>query len=397
MVGVMAEQQNIRVLKFGGSSLACDDGFLAAANLIQEHAEVARVVVVVSARGNSTDQSAALCEHYHASKREAAVVLATGEQLSTGLFAAFLQQQGIGAQSFQGWQLPILTDHGPTGAKVQSVNTSILQHCIAAQIVPVISGFQGINGDGEITTFARGGSDTTAVAVAAALQAEACYIYTDVLGVCTADPRRVPEARVVDQLDYTSMLGMAHMGAGVLSTEAVSTAMAFRVPVWVRHTQQRARGTLVAHVGSSDRTIDGLAHQSKNDCYVFDGDVNVMSILAESGIQPIFMNQYQNKGVYQCMMLLPGGVTSFGPYCNKLGVNYELISGVSMISIMGSFAEMDQGILSKVLCILKDIRVMAFGLSSMKISVIIPDQCLDQALNALHKGLQLSRSSSCIE
>ena len=170
-------------------------------------------------------------------------VVATGEQITTGLLALALQQIGVPARSFMGWQLPIRTNNHPTNAEILSINPEPLEECWAAGIVPVIAGFQGIDSKKRITTLGRGGSDTTAVAVAAAVRADRCDIYTDVDGIYTADPRIVPDARKLLNINYIEMLELAAHGAKVLHQRSVETALNFDVPLRVLSSFNDAPGT----------------------------------------------------------------------------------------------------------------------------------------------------------
>ena len=252
------------VQKFGGTSVA-DIGRLEGVALkIKREVDAGnKVAVVVSAMAGVTNQlvtytkaiaGATLSDEYDA-------VASTGEQITTALLALALQQIGIPARSFMGWQVPIITDKNHGNASIQSVNPKALLACWDEGIVPVISGFQGITRGKRITTLGRGGSDTTAVAIAAALEADRCDIYTDVDGVYTADPRLVPLAQKLDQIGYGEMLDLSGMGAKVLHAPCVEMAQRHGINVHVRSSFEDVSGTEIIPQGTdSIPRISGITH-----------------------------------------------------------------------------------------------------------------------------------------
>ncbi len=224
------------VMKFGGTSVADLDRIRnVASRVAAQMAEGDEVAVVVSAMAGVTNQLVGWCQSLSPlhDAREYDAVVATGEQVTSGLLAIALQAQGIDARSWAGWQLPVRTDDAHGSARIQSIEGSELVRRMEAGQVPVMAGFQGIGPDGRITTLGRGGSDTSAVALAAALKADRCDIYTDVDGVYTTDPRIVPRARRLDRIAYEEMLELASVGAKVLQTRSVELAMKERVRVRV--------------------------------------------------------------------------------------------------------------------------------------------------------------------
>jgi aspartate kinase len=257
----------VRIIqKFGGTSVA-DIRRLERVSLKvkQEVDQGHHVAVVVSAMAGVTNhlvgQVKALAGDALSSEYD--TVVSTGEQITTGLLALALQQIGIPARSFLGWQIPVVTDTQHGNAKIQSVNPSPLEACWEQGIVPVISGFQGITQDQRITTLGRGGSDTTAVAVAAALQADRCDIYTDVDGVYTADPRLIPNARKLDTISYSEMLDLASLGAKVLHAPCVEIAQTNAVRLIVRSSFHGGDGTEIVPHGEGDAPrISGITHTS---------------------------------------------------------------------------------------------------------------------------------------
>lgn len=236
------------VKKFGGTSIGDTDHIgNAAAKVAEAHARGDDLLVVVSAMGGMTEELAAYCSQVVPDQNQAErdAVLAAGEQVTAGLFSMALQAANIPSRSWTGWQLPVSTDGSHGAATITEVNTDAIEQELAAGGVPVVAGFQGLGPDGRITTLGRGGSDLTAVAIAAAIGAERCDIYTDVPGVYTADPNLVPGARKLAQVSYQEMLEMASMGARVLQPQAVELASREGVIVRVLSSFDRQPGTLL--------------------------------------------------------------------------------------------------------------------------------------------------------
>src|SRR4051795_12925963 len=225
------------VMKFGGTSVATVERIRNVARHVKREAEAGfDVAVVVSAMAGKTNELVGWCKEASTlyDPREYDVVVASGEQVTSGLLAIVLQEMGVPARSWQGWQIPILTSDAHGSARIADIDGAAMRKSLAGRQVAVVSGFQGVHKDtGRITTLGRGGSDTSAVALAAALQADRCDIYTDVDGVYTTDPRIVPSARKLDRISYEEMLELASVGAKVLQTRSVLLAMNERVRVRV--------------------------------------------------------------------------------------------------------------------------------------------------------------------
>ncbi|MGC8469132.1 MAG: aspartate kinase, partial [Acetobacteraceae bacterium] len=236
------------VMKFGGTSVADLKRIRNVASRVRREVEAGNeVAVVVSAMAGVTNQLVAWCQELSPlhDAREYDTVVATGEQVSTGLLAIALQEIGVDARSWAGWQVPVATDGAHGKARIQAIEGAELLARMARGEVPVVAGFQGIGPDRRITTLGRGGSDTSAVALAAALKADRCDIYTDVDGVYTTDPRIVPRARKLERIAYEEMLELASVGAKVLQTRSVELAMKEHVRVQVLSSFQDVPGTLV--------------------------------------------------------------------------------------------------------------------------------------------------------
>ncbi|MGD1977233.1 MAG: aspartate kinase, partial [Gammaproteobacteria bacterium] len=238
------------VQKFGGTSVATAARLQQAARVVAKTLEGGnRVVVVLSAMGDATDRMISLAREVcgNPGRREMDMLLSSGEQVSVALMAMALKDLGFEARSYLGSQIRILTDSVHSKAHIREVETSRLAAYLASGGVPVVAGFQGVDAEGEITTFGRGGSDTTAVALAAALGADECQILTDVDGVYTTDPRVVPEARRLDRITFEEMIELASQGSRVLQIRAVKFAGKYNVPLRVLHMSGQGHGTLITY------------------------------------------------------------------------------------------------------------------------------------------------------
>jgi len=236
------------VQKYGGSSVATVEKInIVAEKVLSYKKKKYGLVVVVSAMGDTTDELIELANRINPSpeKREMDMLLATGEQVSAALLAMCIQSKGSRALSLVGYQVGILTDDFHTTAKIQKIEAQRIQKELKSGKVVIVAGFQGMNKDSDITTLGRGGSDLSAVALAVALDADECQIYTDVEGVYTADPRIVPDARKLEQITFDEMLEMASRGAQVMQTRAVEVAKKFNLPLYVASTFSKKRGTMI--------------------------------------------------------------------------------------------------------------------------------------------------------
>ncbi len=235
-------------VKFGGTSVADVERIQAVAQRVKSLVDAGdEVAVVVSAMAGTTDQLAGWADEVGPGKDscEYDVVVSAGEQVTAGLMAMALQKLGVRARSWLGWQLPVQTDSVHGSARIESIGTDKIKRHLEDGEVPVLAGFQGIDADDRLTTLVRGGTDTSAVALAAALGADRCDIYTDVDGVFTSDPRIVPKARKIDKITYEEMLEMASLGAKVLQTRSVEAAMKHGVRLQVLSSFNNSPGTLV--------------------------------------------------------------------------------------------------------------------------------------------------------
>jgi aspartate kinase len=251
---------SLLVQKFGGTSVADSNKILAAARrAIQAHQKGDQVLVVVSARGHTTDELVALAKEItdRPPAREMDMLLATGEQVSVALMAMAIESLGVPAISFTGAQIGLVTDSFHTKARIKNISKDRMAYALAEGKIVIVAGFQGVDENYNITTLGRGGSDTTAVALAAALGASACEIYTDVDGVYTTDPRIVPEAGKIDRISYDEMLELASLGAGVMHSRSIEFAKKYGVPIHVRSSFADAPGTWI--VSEDDARRLGVA------------------------------------------------------------------------------------------------------------------------------------------
>ncbi|EDK4068272.1 aspartate kinase [Listeria monocytogenes] len=256
------------VLKFGGTSVSTVDKIGKTADqAIYEKKQGNKVIVVVSAMGKSTDKLVAMAEEISEApdKREMDMLLSTGEQITIALLAMTLKEKGHDAISYTGWQAGIETEAVHSNARIADIDSARIEEALDTGKIVVVAGFQGFTTDGEITTLGRGGSDTTAVAIASALNAEKCAICTDVVGVFTTDPRYVKKAQKLEQITYDEMLELANLGAGVLHPRSVEYAKNFRIPLEVRASHEQVPGTMIEEDLTMENTkvVRGIAFEAQ--------------------------------------------------------------------------------------------------------------------------------------
>ncbi|MEO0156504.1 MAG: aspartate kinase [candidate division WOR-3 bacterium] len=244
----------LTVVKFGGTSVASADLILKAARRVSEQKKSSNVIVVVSAMGHMTDELIKLSNQItkNPRAREMDMLLTAGERISVALFTMALQKWGLKAISFTGSQVGIITDNRHTDARIIEIRGDRIKNALTQGFVPVVCGFQGVSFEKEITTLGRGGSDTTAVALAAALNAQKCIIYTDVDGVFTEDPNRFPGVKKIDKISYEEMLELASRGAKVLHPRATGIGARFGIPIEVKNSFNKKPGTLITHINGME-------------------------------------------------------------------------------------------------------------------------------------------------
>jgi len=408
---------SIIVQKFGGTSVADSQKILAAARkAIRAQKDGHQVVMVVSAMGKNTDMLVGLAGELtdDPPAREMDMLLSTGEQVSVALMAMAIHSLGHEAISFTGAQIGIVTDSTHTKARIQSISTERMKAALDAGKIVIAAGFQGIDTDFNITTLGRGGSDTTAVALAAVLEAEACEIYTDVDGVYTTDPRVVPEARRVSRISYDEMLELASAGAGVMHNRAIEFAKKFNVPVHVRSSFSDTVGTMIvaepesrtaavsgaAMVKAEARiTVRGVPDRPGSALLVFSKvaarkvamDMIVQNI-GEEGHADISFTVFQDD-LQQALRAVEEAVEELGAE----GVTFD--DDLSKVSVVGLGMVDQSGVARKMFRSLADhdINIQMISTSEIKISVLVPKDVGAAALRAVHNSFGLDLEPEQVE
>lgn len=405
------------VMKFGGTSVASIKHMEnVAARVRQEKQAGNEVLVVVSAMGDETDRLVSLAEEVQDqafdTRRELDVLLSTGEQVSIALVAMVLLKNGIAAKSFTGGQVAIRTDAVPNRSRILEVDADKLQVELAKGVVPVIAGFQGIDEAGTITTLGRGGSDTTAVALAARLDASECRIYTDVEGVFTTDPRIVESARCLEQISFEEMLELASLGSKVLHTRAVELAGKSQVPLRVLSSFNDAPGTLITR--EEDLTmeaplISGIAF-TKNEAKLTLLGVPDLPGIASTILGPISAASIEVDMIVQNVSAdlstdftftvsredYDEAATILEQVAATMGAR-EVTgdSSIAKLSIVGVGMRSHAGVASKMFEVLaaESINIQMISTSEIAISVVIDEKYLELAARALHSEFELAEST----
>jgi aspartate kinase len=399
------------VMKFGGTSVADLDRIRNVANRVRREVEGGNeVAVVVSAMAGATNQLVRWCSELSPlhDARDYDVVVATGEQVTIGLLAIALQTIGVDARSWQGWQVPIVTDSAHGKARVESIDGTVLVERMQAGQVPVIAGFQGIEPErNRVTTLGRGGSDLSAVAIAAAVKADRCDIYTDVDGVYTTDPRIVPRARKLDRISYEEMLELASVGAKVLQTRSVELAMKQRVRVQVLSSFEDKPGSLVVDEDEivEQPIVSGIAY-SRDEAkvtlrrvpdrpgiaaHVF-GPLSAANLNVDMIVQNIGADGTTDMTFTVGRADLPRAVDLLEKQRGSIG--YEALvtdAEVAKISVVGIGMRTHAGVASTMFRALaeKGINIQVISTSEIKVSVLIPVDYTELAVRALHTAYGL--------
>jgi len=400
---------SIIVQKFGGTSVADSQKILAAARkAILAQKEGYQVVMVVSAMGKSTDGLVALAREINDDPpaREMDMLLSTGEQVSVALMAMAIDALGHKAISMTGGQLGIVTDSVHTKARIRSISTDRIRDALDAGRIVIAAGFQGVDEQFNITTLGRGGSDTTAVALAAVLRAGACEIYTDVDGIYTSDPRVVAEARKVRRISYDEMLELASAGAGVMHNRAIEFAKKFRVPVHVRSSFSDTPGTMItADPESAAVPVCGAAKEK------LEARVTVLGVPDRPGAALTLFSRIAARNIAMDMIVqnvgaegqadisftvfcddLPATLRAVGAAAEELGAEgYDYDEEVSKISVVGLGMVTQPGVAGMMFRTLaeKGINIQMITTSEIKISVLVARQYAQEALHAVHEAFRL--------
>jgi aspartate kinase len=402
------------VQKYGGTSVGNPERIKNVAKRVaRAHAQGHKLVVVVSAMSGETNRLVALAKEIQATPdpRELDVVISTGEQVTIGLLSMALQAEGIKARSYTGPQVRILTDSSYTKARILKIDEDRMRRDLDEGCVVVVAGFQGVDDAGNITTLGRGGSDTTGVALAAALQADECQIYTDVDGVYTTDPRIVPEARKLDRITFEEMLEMASLGSKVLQIRSVEFAGKYKVKLRVLSSfQDEGEGTLITF--EEDTTmeqpiISGIAFNRDEAKLTVQGvpdrpgiAYQILGPIAEANIDVdmIIQNVGQDgstdfsftvpRGEYDRAIKILEGV--------KAHMGARNVSGdrsMAKVSVVGVGMRSHVGIASRMFRTLAEegINIQMISTSEIKISVVIDEKYLELAVRVLHKAFELDQ------
>ena len=392
------------VQKFGGTSVRDAERVMNVARIVTDtFAKGNDVVVVVSAQGDTTDDLIAKAEEINpkASRREKDMLLAAGEQISIALLAMAIEKLGYHATSLLGWQAGFETSSAHTSARIKRVNVERIREALDKKNIVVVAGFQGISRHGDITTLGRGGSDTSAVAIAAAMHADLCQIYTDVEGVYTADPRKVENAKKLSEISYDEMLELATLGAQVLNNRSVEMAKKYNIELEVLSSLAKAPGTIVKEKTKMEKMlISGVAK---------DTDVARISVIGVPNIPGIAFKMFSKlsaKDINVDIILQSIGhdgkkdisftvaktrgreaVAALEEYMVSHGAKEVLYDDeVAKISIVGAGMESHAGVATKMFEALYDaqINIQMISTSEIKVSVLIDINEADKAVKAIH-------------
>ncbi len=399
------------VMKFGGTSVADTERIKNVARRVK--AEVDRgnqVAVVVSAMSGVTDQLVSWCRHLAPlhDPREYDTVVATGEQVTIGLLAIALQQIGVKARSWTGWQVPVRTDTAHGKARIETIETAEIERRMASGEVAVVAGFQGIGSDNRVTTLGRGGSDTSAVALAAALHADRCDIYTDVDGVYTTDPRIVAKARKLDKITYEEMLELASLGAKVLQTRSVEMAMKHRVRVQVLSSFSDAPGTLVCDEDEivEKELVSGIAFSRDEAKITLVGvddrpgvAAGIFGPLADANVNvDMIVQNVTADGRHTDITFTVGKADLDRAVALLESKKNELVfqrllpdADVVKVSVIGVGMRSHTGVAQLMFKTLADkaINIQVISTSEIKVSVLIAEEYTELAVRALHSAYGL--------
>ncbi len=407
------------VQKYGGTSVGSTERIANVARRIARyHREGHQLVVVVSAMSGETNRLLGLARELAAAPdpRELDVVAATGEQVTIGLLAIALKGVGLEARSYTGGQVRILTDNAFTKARILEIDESNIRRDLAAGVIVIVAGFQGVDADGNITTLGRGGSDTSGVALAAALGAEECQIYTDVDGVYTTDPRIVPEARRLDKLTFEEMLEMASLGSKVLQIRSVEFAGKYKVKLRVLSSFEdpdvTSQGTLITFEEDEhmeQAIISGIAFQRD------EAKISLMGVDDRPGIAYAILGSIAAANIDVDMIVQNIGASGHADFSFTVNRNEyqkaldvlaaengrsfrarEIIGDnrIAKLSLVGIGMKSHVGIASRMFKVLADenINLQMISTSEIKISVIIDEKYLELAVRVLHRAFELEKA-----
>jgi aspartate kinase len=411
---VMQPKKEIQVMKFGGTSVGSVGKIQRVAEIIKRKFESGvSVIVVVSAMGKRTDELVDLAYSLTElpSEREMDALLSTGEQVTIALLSMALHNIGLKAKSITGWQIPIITNNSFSNARIEQIDTQLLEESLLEDCICVIAGFQGVTTGNEISTFGRGGSDTSAVAIAAAISAKQCEIYTDVPGVYSADPNKVGNARKLAKVSYDEMLEFASLGAGVLHGRAVEFAKKYGVPLHVRSTFLQEEGTLILSEDDFMEKLSVTGVSIKND----EARVSISEVPDRPGIAAELFLTLANAEVNVDMIVQSTGqnnkntisftvpksllfkaedtvkdtLSSWGSGEFTSDQNISIVSavGIGMKSHAGVAATMFKALANE------GINIECISTSEIKISCIVSKEKGSEAMNLIHSAFDLDKEN----
>jgi aspartate kinase len=402
------------VQKFGGSSVADAEKIMNVARRVAACAPGNQMIVVVSAMGKTTDGLLALARQISTTPnlREMDMLLSTGEQVTIALLALALQSLGLKARSFTGPQVGLRTDHSHTQARITQIDADRVRRALDAGEIAVVAGFQGLSDEDEITTLGRGGSDLTAVALAAALKADVCEIYTDVDGVYTADPNIVPDARKLARVAYDEMLELASLGAKVLQTRSVEFAKKYGVTVHVRSTFRPDPGTLVTkeEFGMEQAVVTGVTHdrsQAKISILRVPDRPGIAArvfgaIAASNIVVDMIVQNISQDGYTDMSFTLPRGdharaVSELTEVVREIGARGIVHNErVAKVSIVGVGMRSHSGVASAMFATLarEGINIQMISTSEIAVSCVIEDKYAELAVRSLHDAFEVAKGAS---
>ena len=401
----------IIVQKFGGTSVGSVERIDAVAEIIKEASKSKKIIVVVSAMGGETNRLVKLAKHFDKDpdKREFDALVSTGETVSSALLAMALQSKGIKARSYSASQISMRTTDSYSKAKILDVDADKILSTIKDNTIPIITGFQGVTAGGDVTTLGRGGSDTTAVAIAAQVGAERCDIYTDVDGIFTTDPKVVSNAKKLDSITMEEMLELASQGAKVMQTRAVEFANKYNVPVRVLSSFNDGSGTLISQKDESmeNSVVSGIAFQKDQVKFTLHG-VGDTPGTAFKILGPISDAEVEVDVIVQNVSV--DGKTDFTftvasedqDSVNKVietiknDVQYkDLIvnSDIAKVSLVGAGMRSQTGVASRAFKALSenDVNIQIICTSEIKITMVIDESLVDKAVQVLHEEFELEK------
>ena len=399
------------VQKFGGTSVGSEERIASVAQIIQKTSIDNSVIVVVSAMSGETNRLIKLAKSFgeNPSKREFDALISTGEKVSAALLAMALHQIGVKAKSYTASQISMRTTDSYSKAKILDVDGQKIQDALNQGIIPIITGFQGITESGDVTTLGRGGSDTTAVAIAAQMKAERCDIYTDVDGIYTTDPRVVPEAKKLDKITMEEMLEMAGQGAKVIQIRAVEFANKYNVPVRVLSSFEPGSGTLISleEKDMENGLVSGIAFQKDQMKYTLHGVSDTPGI-AYSILGPLSDANIEVDVIVQNISV--DGKTDFTftvskedehatsevikQMKNSLDFDDVIIdSQIAKVSLVGVGMRTHAGIASTAFKALSEnnVNIQMISTSEIKITIVINESAVTKAVKALHEAFELEK------